>query len=78
MPRAPRRRGDGGRQAARLSVKVKDRGHRVRQIDSDLTAGARYMNATVPIRSNLSRLGHELQTVVNGSARAAAIARVLR
>jgi hypothetical protein len=47
-------------------------------MDTDLPAGARYVNAAVPIRSNLSRFGHELQTVVNGSARAAAITRVLR
>jgi hypothetical protein len=78
VPRAPRRRGDGGRQAARLSVKVKDRGHRVRQMDIGLPAGARCVNAAVPIRSNLLRLEHELRTVVNGSTRAAAITRVPR
>ena len=46
---------------------------RVRQTDIGPVASARRMNAAVPIRSNLLRLEHELQTVVDGSACAAGI-----
>jgi hypothetical protein len=68
MPRVPRHCGDGGRQAAYLSVKKTDRKLRARQTAIAPAAGERRMNATVPMRSNLSRLEHELQTVVDGSA----------
>jgi hypothetical protein len=67
VPQAPRRSGDGGRRAAHLSMKETDRKLRARQTDIAPVAGERRMNAAVPIRSNLSRLEHELQTVVNGS-----------
>jgi hypothetical protein len=75
VPCAPRRR--GGRQTARFSVKVEDRGRRGGQTEIGPPAVARCVDAAVPIRSNLLRLEHELHTVVNGSARAAAITRLL-
>jgi hypothetical protein len=56
-----------------LSVKGTDPELRARQTDIIPAVGARRMNAAVPIRSNLLRLEHELQTVVDGSACAAAI-----
>jgi hypothetical protein len=56
-----------------LSVKGTDPELRARQTDIVPAAGARRINAAVPIRSNLLRLEHELQTVVDGSACAAAI-----
>jgi hypothetical protein len=56
-----------------LSVKGTDPELRARQTDIIRPVGARRMNAAVPIRSNLLRLEHELQTVVDGSACAAAI-----
>jgi hypothetical protein len=73
MPLAPRPFGDGERRAAHLSVKETDQGRRGRQKNSGRPAGMRYWNAAVPMRSNLLRLEHELQTVVDGSIRAAAI-----
>jgi hypothetical protein len=45
----------------------------MRQMDFARPDGARRMNAALPIRLNLSRLEHELQTAVNGSIPAAAI-----
>jgi hypothetical protein len=36
-------------------------------MEDDVPVGERRMSAAVPIRSNLSRLEHELQTVVDGS-----------
>jgi hypothetical protein len=48
-------------------MKEADRKLRARQTDIAPVAGERRMNAAVPIRSNLSRLEHELQTVVDGS-----------
>jgi hypothetical protein len=65
---APRRSGDGGRRAARLSVKETDRKLRVQQTAIGPPAGERHLNAGEPIRPNLLRLEHELQTVVDGSA----------
>jgi hypothetical protein len=56
-----------------LSVKGTDPELRARQTDIIPPVSARRMNAAVPIRSNLLRLEHELQTVVDGSACAAAI-----
>jgi len=41
MPRAPRRNGDGGREAARLSMKETDRERRARQTEISLSAGVR-------------------------------------
>jgi hypothetical protein len=71
--RTPCRNGDEIKRAASLSVKVTDRILRARPTDIVSSAGARRMNAAVPIRSNLLRLEHRLQTVVNGGADAAAI-----
>jgi hypothetical protein len=51
-----------------LSVKETDRKLRVRQTEIGPPAGERYLNAGEPIRPNLLRLEHELQTVVDGSA----------
>jgi hypothetical protein len=73
MPLAPRPFGDGERRAAHLSVRETDQELRERQKDSDRPGDMRYWNAAVPMRSNLLRLEHELQTVVNGSIWAAAI-----
>ena len=60
--------GDGERRAARLSVKETDRNS---ESGNERAAtgrrDVRYWNAAVPIRSNLLRLEHELQTVVDGS-----------
>ena len=56
-----------------MSVKETDPELRAQQTDIGPAAGARRMNAAVPTRSNLLRLEHELQTVVDGSACAAAI-----
>ena len=56
-----------------MSVKETGRKLRVRQADFARPDGARRMTAALPIRLNLSRLEHELQTAVNGSIRAAAI-----
>jgi len=72
-PRSPCRNGDEVRRAAGLSMKGTDRTLRARQTNIASSAGARRMNAAVPIRSNLLRLEHRLQTVVNGDAGAAAI-----
>ncbi len=72
-PRTPCRNGDEVQRAASLSVKVTDRILRARQPNIVSPAGARHMNAAVPIRPNLLRLEHRLQTVVDGGARAAAI-----
>src|SRR5580704_2419301 len=52
------------RRAASLSVKGTDRV--LRSAGSVVPAGARCMNAALPIRSNLLRLEHRLQTVVDG------------
>ena len=65
--------GYGGRQASYLLVKVTDQKFRARQTGVGPLDSQRRMNAFVPIRSNLLRFGHELQTVVDGSACAAAI-----
>jgi hypothetical protein len=54
-------------------VNETDRVLRARQTEISPLAGERRMNAAVPMRSNLLRLEHELQTVVDGSALAAAI-----
>jgi hypothetical protein len=72
-PRNPCRNGDEMQRAASLSVKGTNRTLRARQTDIASSAGARRMNAAVPIRSNLLRLEHRLQTVVDGDADAAAI-----
>jgi len=72
-PRTPCRNGDEVQRAASLSVKVTDRILRARQPNIVSPAGGRRMNAAVPIRPNLLRLEHRLQTVVDGGARAAAI-----
>jgi hypothetical protein len=69
----PCRNGNDMQRAASLSVKVTDRILRGRQTAIGSSVGARRMNAAVPIRSNLSRLEHKLQTVVDGDAGAAAI-----
>jgi hypothetical protein len=72
-PRNPCRNGDEMQRAASLSVKGTNRTLRARQTDIASSAGARRMNAAVSIRSNLLRLEHRLQTVVDGDAGAAAI-----
>ena len=72
-PRNPCRNGDEMQRAASLSMKGTDRTLRARQTDIASSAGARHMNAAVPIRSNLLRLEHRLQTVVDGDGWAAAI-----
>jgi len=51
-----------------LSVSETDPELRVRQTAIAPSACARCLNAAVPIRLNLLRLEHELQTVVDGSA----------
>jgi len=51
-----------------LSVKETDRKLRARLTEIGAPAGARHLNAVEPIRPNLLRLEHELQTVVDGSA----------
>ena len=45
-----------------------DRKLRVRLTEIGAPAGERHLNAVEPIRPNLLRLEHELQTVVDGSA----------
>jgi hypothetical protein len=72
-PGTPCRNGDEVQRAASLSVKVTDRILRARQTNIVSPAGRRCMNAAVPIRPNLLRLEHELQTVVDGGTGAAAI-----
>jgi hypothetical protein len=72
-PPIPCRNGDEMQRAASLSVKVTDRTLRKRQTDIALSARARQMNAALPIRSNLLRLEHRFQTVVDGGAPTAAI-----
>jgi hypothetical protein len=72
-PCMPCRIGDEMQRAASLSVKVTDRILRARQTAIVSPVGARRMNAAVPIRPNLLRLEHRLQTVVDGGAGAAAI-----
>jgi hypothetical protein len=72
-PRTSCRNGDETERAASLSMKVTDRVLRAPQTNVPSSAGGRRMDAVVPIRSNLLGLEHELQTVVNGGARAAAI-----
>jgi hypothetical protein len=72
-PRNPCRNGDEMQRAASFSVKGTDRTLRAPQTDIVSPAGRRRMNAAVPIRSNLLRLEHRLQTVVDGDAGAAAI-----
>jgi hypothetical protein len=67
-PRSPCRNGDEIQRAASLSVKVTDRVLRARQTHIVSPADARRMNAAVPIRPNLLRLEHRLQTVVDGGA----------
>ncbi len=75
MPRTACRNGDDVQRAASLSVRVTDRALRERQTDIVSLAGTRRINAAVPIRSNLLRLEHGHQTVVDGSVGAAAITR---
>jgi hypothetical protein len=72
-PRTSCRNGDEIERAASLSMKVTDRVLRAPQMNVLSSAGGRRMDAAVLIRSNLLRLEHELQTVVDGSALAAAI-----
>jgi hypothetical protein len=71
-PRTSCRNGDEIKRAASLSVKVTDRILRARPTAIVSSAGARCMNAAVPIRSNLLCLEHRLQTVVDGGAADAA------
>jgi hypothetical protein len=73
MPKPPRRSGDGGRHAARLSVKKTDGKRRGRQAEIDPLASVQQFNAALPGRSNFLCLEHELQTVVDGGSDAAAI-----
>jgi len=67
-PRTACRNGDEVQRAASLSVKVTDRILRARQPNIVSPAGGRRMNAAVPIRPNLLRLEHRLQTVVDVGA----------
>jgi len=65
VPLAPRRKGDEGRRAARLSVGETDRKHLARLNEIGRQAGGRRVDAAIPIRSPFAlRLEHELQTVV--------------
>jgi hypothetical protein len=73
MRKASRRSGNGESQTARFSVKETDRQRRGREVDVDPAAGRRQVNAALPMRSTFLRLEHELQTVVDGGADAAAI-----
>jgi hypothetical protein len=72
---APERRRIG--RAASLSVVVTD-GALQGQPEIVASARAQRMNAAVPNRSNLLRLEHRLQTVVDGDIEAAAILRSRR
>jgi hypothetical protein len=74
VSRGPCRSGNGERRAACLSVKVMDRDQRAQQASIRSPAGRRRMDAVEPIKSNLLRFVHELQTAVNGSVCAAVIA----
>jgi hypothetical protein len=73
MPKPPRRSGNGGRRAARLSVKKMDWERRGHQAEIDPPASGRQVNAAMPVRSNFLCLEHKLQTVVDGGFDAAAI-----
>jgi hypothetical protein len=72
-PRISCRNGDEIQRAASLSVKVTDRVLRAPQTSVVSSACVRRVDVAVPIRTNLLSLEHELQTVVDGGARAAAI-----
>jgi hypothetical protein len=72
-PRTSCRNGDEIQRAASLSVKVTDRVLRALQTSVVSPARMRRIDVAVPIRTNLLSLEHELQTVVDGGARAAAI-----
>jgi hypothetical protein len=65
-PQVPRRRIDGSCRAGRLSLKGTDQEFRERHADTGSPACARRSDAAVPVRLNVLRLEHELQTVVNG------------
>jgi hypothetical protein len=67
-PRSSCRNGDEIRRAASLSMKGTDRILRVPPTDVVSPAGGRRINAAVPIRSNLLRLEHRFQTVVDSDA----------